>query len=101
MRWMCWIAAMMLLGVFSGMAQGAGADCGCRGAAPMGLPSYAALCGGACCSPTGFALSPGCCEYAKPCCENAWAGYCEHRAKVDAFWSRVGVPKGHRCGGGR
>jgi hypothetical protein len=44
-------------------------------------------------TPPGYSLTPGCCEWSRPCCDNAWAGYCEHRAKVDAFWSRVGGAK--------
>jgi hypothetical protein len=38
-------------------------------------------------------LVPGCCENTHPCCNNAWAGYCEHRAKVQAFWAKVGTPR--------
>ena len=52
-----------------------------------------ALDGDICGTPAGYCLAPGCCEYSRHCCDNAWAGYCQHRAKVDAFWSRVGGPK--------
>ncbi len=52
-----------------------------------------ALCGPACSSPNGYTLSPGCCENTQPCCNNSWDGYCEHHAKVQAFWARVGTPR--------
>jgi hypothetical protein len=53
----------------------------------------------ACASPCGHALVPGCCEDTRHCCDNAWAGYCDHRARVDAFWAKVGTPGacGHGC----
>ena len=52
-----------------------------------------AWCGSACSSPNGYTLSPGCCANTRPCCDNAWAGYCDHRAKVQAFWAKVGTPR--------
>ena len=47
----------------------------------------------ACASPGGYSLTPGCCEDHRRCCDNAWAGYCDHRARVEAFWTRVGTPR--------
>ena len=60
------------------------------GGGPMG---HWALGCDACCSPCGYCLAPGCCEYQRHCCDNSWAGYCQHRARVEAFWARAGVPK--------
>jgi hypothetical protein len=45
----------------------------------------------ACAAPAGFGCLPGCCEERRHCCDNAWAGYCEHHARVEAFWAGVGV----------
>ncbi len=96
MQWRDWLSAAVLASSLSTVTLAAAADCGCRGAALMNYPGYAALCGEACCCSPGYALVPGCCENYKPCCDNAWAGYCEHRAKVDARRSRVGVPHAGR-----
>ena len=76
---------------------------GCNGKTSCGQASPWAMDGAPCCSPPGYTLVPGCCECSRHCCDNAWAGYCEHRAQVDAFWARVGVPKPRRrliAGGG-
>jgi hypothetical protein len=52
----------------------------------------------ACAAPCGFTLAPGCCEERRHCCDNAWDGYCEHRAKVDACWARLGTSAAYaRC----
>lgn len=99
MRWMYWVSMTVLICGLVDSALGFQPGCGCQNSAAVGQPSYAALSGEACCSPAGYALTPGCCEYSRPCCNNAWAGYCAHRAKVDAFWSRVGVPRSARCMG--
>jgi hypothetical protein len=98
MRWMDWVSAAVFLVSLSAAASAGSPGCGCRSAAIINQPGYAALCGEACCSPPGYALIPGCCEDHKPCCDNAWAGYCAHRAKVDAHWSRVGTPHARRHG---
>ncbi len=96
MRWMDWVSAAVFFSSLSAAALAGPPDCGCRSAAIMNRPGYAALCGEACSCPSGYALVPGCCEDCKPCCDNAWAGYCQHRTKVDACWSRVGVPHSKR-----
>ncbi len=38
-----------------------------------------------------YSLSPGCCEPRRHCCDNAWDGYCQERARWDAFWCKVGT----------
>jgi len=94
MRWADWILVVAIFAGHVGSAFGyESGGAGCHGTAMFGQPSPSALGGGACCSPSGYTLVPGCCEYYHPCCDNAWSGYCEHRAKVQAFWSRVGAPK--------
>ena len=44
-----------------------------------------------CHSPPAYNLAPGCCEPRRHCFDNAWDGYCEHRAKWDTFWCKVGT----------
>jgi hypothetical protein len=38
-----------------------------------------------------YSLSPGCCESRHHCFDNAWDGYCQERARRDAFWCKVGT----------
>jgi hypothetical protein len=98
MRWTGWILATIVVG-YAGFASGGQPDClGCGGAAA----NQGALSGAPCCSPPGYAqgyaaTNACCCAPERPCCSNAWDGYCDHRARVQAFWSRVGVPKAPRC----
>ena len=35
-------------------------------------------------------MQPGCGECQPHCCDNAWAGYCQEKARQQAFWYRVG-----------
>jgi hypothetical protein len=72
------------------------ADCGCGG---MSRRSYNSLSGPPCFSPPDCSLAPGCCECPPSACDNAWAGYCEHKAKWQAFFARVGAPRNtYGCG---
>ena len=59
---------------------------GCVGCNRSGRPDlvFGDLSGPACASPPGYAWVPGCCEPRRPCCDNAWAGYCERRARIEA-----------------
>ena len=92
MRWIPWMLAVAVVGL-AGPAAGYQPGCAsCNGAGYRGLDAEP------CASPCDYCLAPGCCEKYRHCCDNAWAGYCEHRAKVDAFWYRVGVPG--NCGRG-
>ncbi len=95
MRTTRWVIVAAVLGLAS---PAAGHPSGCaqcnRGQAAGPTASWA-LDAEACATPPGYTLVPGCCEYSRHCCDNAWAGYCEHRAKMDAFWARVGTQKSH------
>jgi hypothetical protein len=42
------------------------------------------------CAPA-YNLAPGCCEPRRHCFDNAWDGYCQHRACCDTFWCKVGT----------
>jgi hypothetical protein len=86
MRWAEWIFVAATIGSVS-LTNGVQAGCaGCKG-------SLAPWDAEACASPPGYAMTPGCGEMHRPCCDNAWAGYCDQRAKMEVFWSSVGVPK--------
>jgi hypothetical protein len=91
MRSTVWVL-MALVGLAASAAEGQAGCTNCKGKLPPGLDAEA------CAAPGGFCLEPGCCEESRRCCDNAWAGYCDHRARVDAFWSRVGVPGSHGRG---
>ena len=98
MRWIGVILTAAIVAGFVGSASGQQSGCaGCNGKTPFGHASPWSMDGAPCCSPPGYTLVPGCCEYSRHCCDNAWAGYCEHRARVESFWARVGVPKPRRC----
>ena len=47
----------------------------------------------------GFHLVAGCCECAPGACDNAWDGYCEQKARWQAFWARLGTPRAPRYAG--
>jgi hypothetical protein len=80
----------LLLLVNSAIAKAGCATCGGN---DMG--SYRAYRGPACFSPPGYCLAPGCCECPPSACDNAWDGYCEEKAKWQAFFARVGTPRPH------
>jgi hypothetical protein len=63
-------------------------DCHCGG---MSNRSYQSLSGPPCFSPLN--LAPGCCECPPSACDNAWAGYCQHKAKWQAYFAQVGTPR--------
>lgn len=87
------ILAAAIVAVSVGSAWGQQTPCaGCSKSMIQVQPSQAELTCPPCCT-----MGNDCCETPRHCCDNAWAGYCEHRAKVDAFWSGVGVPKPRRC----
>jgi hypothetical protein len=95
MRWTQWIWTAALVAACVGQANG---QFGCRGCGG-GQSNSQYLSGDACYSPPGYAggiASSGCSGYCGPsrsCCDNAWAGYCCHHAKVQAFLTRIGTPK--------
>jgi hypothetical protein len=93
MRWTGWIFVVAVLGL-AGSAAGFQPGCASCNQGRTTGPWDAE----ACAAPAGFALVPGCFEEHRHCCDNAWDGYCEHRAKVDACWYRLGTPAAYaRC----
>ena len=49
--------------------------------------SYRAYRGPACYSPNGYNLTPGCCISPPSACDNAWDGYCQEKAKWQAYFT--------------
>ena len=93
MRWTIGVFTLAVIGL-AATAVGDQPGCaGCNGGMTAGSWSLRGWDAEACASPGGYTLIPGCCEDHRRCCDNAWAGYCDHRAKVEAFWTRVGTPK--------
>jgi hypothetical protein len=96
MRWTGLILAIVVgwAGSASGGQHGNWGYAGCQGC----RQAYPAeLAGEACCSPPGYSgpMKNAACCCGNPCpgCNNAWDGYCEHHAKVQAWVAGVGVPK--------
>jgi hypothetical protein len=77
-----------LMWIVAGVAQAA--DCGCSS---MSNRHYQSLCGEPCFSPPGCSTAQGCCDCPPSACDNAWDGYCEEKAKWQAFFAKVGAPK--------
>jgi len=100
MRWMCWVSTILLVGRMIGVA----AACDCdknRTVLPAVAPaSFAVLSSDVCCAPGGYVTVPGCCEELRPCCANAWAGFCVRKSmKHDACRGCAGIPRGVWHGG--
>jgi hypothetical protein len=97
MRWTDWILTAAMVAVCVGQANGQSGCRGCGGGTAAWQSNSMYLAGEACLSPPGYAggiAMSGCyCGPSQPCCDNAWAGYCCHHAKVQAFLTRIGVPK--------
>lgn len=94
MQWTRWLLAVVVMGLACQTVAGQPGCAGCDdGGMTTGVWTQSWLGAEPCAGPAGYCLAPGCCEDTHRCCDNAWAGYCEHRAKVEAFWARVGTPK--------
>jgi hypothetical protein len=91
MRWLGWAS----VGCFLLLVNAAIAEAGCTTCGGNDMGSYRAYRGPACFSPPGYCLAPGCCECPPSACDNAWDGYCEEKAKWQAFFARVGTPRAH------
>lgn len=97
MRWTGCLLATVVMGLAPPVFGGQPGCASCNGGA-ANVWVTRGLGGEACFSPCGYELVPGCCEDVRHCCDNAWAGYCDHRARVDAFWAKVGMPKAYGHG---
>ena len=94
MRWLGRASAVSLLLLVNSALTYAG--CASCGGNDMG--GYRSYRGPAGFSPPGYCLAPGCCECPPSACDNAWDGYCQEKAKWQAFFARVGTPRAH-CNG--
>ena len=85
MRWTGWVLAAVVIGL-AGWAFGGQPGCvNCNGGLTGGPDAQP-------CASPGGRLVPGCGEDNPHASENVWAGYCDHRARVDAWWARLGTP---------
>jgi hypothetical protein len=91
MRCLGWASALSFLLLI----QAPIANAGCASCGGNDGGSYRNYRGPACFSPPGYSLSPGCCECPPSACDNAWDGYCEQKAKWQAFFAQVGTPRVH------
>jgi hypothetical protein len=90
MRWTGGLIVVAAFGLGLGLVGSAfGAQPGCLGCNQSEMLSIWGA--EACASPAGHALVPGCCPEHRRCCDNAWAGYCDHRARVEAYWAQAGT----------
>ena len=89
MRWIRWVfvplAVCALISAVTGFnytSVEGGTCASCRPCYGYGAP--------ACAAPY-FGWQPGCCELPPSPCDNAWAGYCQEKARCKAFWHRLGT----------
>jgi hypothetical protein len=94
MRWLGWATAVSFLLLVNSAITYAG--CASCGGSDMG--SYRSYRGSACYSPPGYCLAPGCCECPPSACDNAWDGYCQEKAKWQAYFTQVGTPRPYHHG---
>lgn len=89
MRWICWASALLaaygLVSPAAGAESSGGAGMKCAGCGHC--QTYSAP---ACAAPF-YGMAPGCCKCPPSACDNAWAGYCQEKARWKAFWYRVGT----------
>jgi hypothetical protein len=95
MRWICLVSGVLLLCSLASpaaaidLAWTTGTTCsGCGH-----CPTYWAAAGGG----QFYGMVPGCCRYPPSACDNAWAGYCEEKARRQAFWYQLGTGGGSSC----
>ena len=99
MRWFLWVFVLVASGSLASPAAESGSNY--HGATPCTpcvqyegqMYRYGAP---ACCVSAGLNLQGGCCECQPNCCSNAWAGYCQEKARWQAFWTRFGTGQ-HTC----
>jgi hypothetical protein len=100
MRWMCWVSAFLLVCGTIGRAGACDCDKNRTVLPAVAPPSYTVLSSEACCAPGGFIATPGCCDYSRPCCTNAWAGFCVRKSmRCDPCRCGAGFPRGAYYGG--
>ena len=96
MRRICWVSILLAVWTMSGPATGFDSGygwgrsyTGCGQCYNYGAP--------ACAAPF-FGWQPGCCQDQPSPCDNAWAGYCEEKARWKAFCYRLGTGGRDSCG---
>ncbi|MHC4177841.1 MAG: hypothetical protein ACYSWU_10055 [Planctomycetota bacterium] len=98
MRWIRWACVPLAVCVLTSTAAGIDfkygswspwGSCGQRSSYGYDAP--------ACAAPY-YGFQPGCCELPPSPCDNAWAGYCQEKARMRAFCHRLGTGGGTYCG---
>ena len=93
-RWIVTIVPKAVLGLSLAWAA-APTAAGGTGCSRCGLPGgYAAPVHAMTAAP---GMTQACCDSTCHPCDNAWAGYCEQKARKQAFYARVGAPKPSRA----
>jgi hypothetical protein len=96
MRWIRW--AFVPLAVCALMSAVTGFDCTSVEGGTCASCSQSCGYGAPACAAPFFGWQPGCCESPPSPCDNAWAGYCQEKARCKAFWCRLGTG-GRTCYG--
>ncbi|HYW79693.1 MAG TPA: hypothetical protein VE890_08960 [Thermoguttaceae bacterium] len=75
-----------------------GFELGCNHAGTCGVGQWNAYCAPPCAAPA-YGAEQGCCEDSPSCCDDAWAGYCQEKARHQAFWDNFFSDKscGRQC----
>ena len=87
MRWISWGSTFLLISVLASRAVGWDGDCG--NAPPRANDAHSPCTNVACAAKAGYSCGTGCGTCTSPCCQKAWAGYCQEKAKWQAFWARL------------
>ena len=94
MRLICWTSVLVSLVGLVAPAAGFEPDAGHFAAS--GIGQWNAYCAPACGAPA-YGTVVGCCEYSPLYGDNAWAGYCQERARRRAFWENLFDDKHSTC----
>lgn len=89
MRWIRWASALLAVCAVTCSATAAEHTRG-PGSTCTGCEKYDCLAAPACGMPF-YGWKPGCCQCQPTACDNAWATYCDEKARWRAFWYRVGT----------
>ena len=92
----CWASLLLAMLILSSPASGVDSGYGwgktcasCEQCYTYGAPA---------CGAPFFGWQPGCCQAPPSPCDNAWAGYCEEKARWKAFCYRLGTGGKASCG---
>jgi len=96
MRRICWACVVLAVVALSRPAAGFDSGYGWGKSCTSCEPCYTY--GAPACGAPFFGWQPGCCQDPPSPCDNAWAGYCEEKARWRAFCYRLGTGGKASCG---